>query len=627
MSIWSDLSHRVDRVFRSVAGIPEISDVLPPPVKPHYRIQQQVKRSKPIQKGIGWKDLDRTGWEDPVFNLTEIEQAIRSESYLRLAIDRHREHTLRHGWAYIGKNPKSVAYINKRMVEMSDAMRKPIEIELQQAITNLIKFSTWFLTWTRDSSRKYTSRGGLRLGRVTGLWSLNPTYMRFRRDETNTILNWYQVVDGHESDPISIDDIVCGTFDRTDGFVFGTPYLLPVLDDVMAWRRFEEVSDRLVRKFAFPFYHHKIGTPETGPEEFDDGSSEMDDAEVAIAGMATDGHLITSARHEVVVLGAKDTAIDMKPILEYWENRVIAGAGVTQLDLGRGNTANRNTGQILSQGAVQRCGEFQSSFATFFNFYILDELLLEGGFTLEPENRVYLHFPPIDQEAKRSEETHMVDMFAKNAITATEMRTEIGREPMTAAQFKDTYFELFAKPEALIKAIDESYTNPGSGSKAIATKSRPENQYGRKPTKTRITKDTLLDILDTAVIDTERAKLCIMQIMEDAVSEYNQQFGTSVYLGSNILNGFMEDCFKPAVTRMLELDSVDAYTELLITAAYNYAYARSGQIASDKSFVKWKITDAACEHCRRLPSFKIRRFTLGQVVPLHSMCVDGLEFL
>jgi len=605
---------------------------------------RKVVRAKgkvtPKQKAYNWTNISRPGWEKPLYDLVEVEQAIGSEAYAARSIDKHREHVLRHGWSLTGRNQKAREYILKRFRELSEAMGRPIEGEIRQAICNFISLSNFFLVWTRSRTEFYTSRFGKRRGKLTGLFSMNPVSVRFRRDKRNRILEWYQVIDGHTDEELKPHNVIHGAFDRRDGFILGRPYILPVLDDILTWRRFEEITEILAHKFAFPLYHHKIGDKDIPPEDYDDGTSEIAEAQAAVGGMPPEGHLFTSYRHNIEVIGAKAQAIDMHPYLEYWESRVLSGLNLSPIDLGRGDTANRATADTISKGLADRCSEFQQVFAEYFNFYVLDELLLEGGFDLTPENRVTIFFPPIDREAKRAEDTHLVFLYQAQAITHSEMREEMGRKVFDESDWKDTNWEQVVKPTALIKAVDEF---SGLGSNPSTTnKAKPTNQYGTKPTVTKVKKDSLsaqmkkvIEIHDGTTDDLTQALLSgcgvvIRERMEEAVAAYNKDNSCSTYLGSTLLRGFMEDCALPIVERVVaqkdkNLQMLDASLfDLLDGAAWNYAYARMCQIHGKHTHVVWGLTDSACDLCRKQDMMKIRRFTLGQLIPRHQKCVTHL---
>ena len=627
------LPHKTPAVIR------RILDELPAPVGTDFQPTMPRAKQRPKQNAFNWKNIKRPSWEKPNYDLVEVARAIRVESYAANSINKHREHVLRHGWDYVSRNPRARAYIIRRLAEMSESMGRPVKIEIRRAIKNFIKFSNFFLAWTRDRKRPYTSRFRIQRGKPTGLFSMNPTCMRFRRTKKNTILEWYQVVEGHDDEQMKPIDVVHGAFDQDEGFVLGVPFLLPVLDDILTWRRFEEMAEILGHKFAYPLYHHRIGTQERDPEEYDDGTNEIGEAASIVAGMEPEGHLFTSYRHEIVVVGAQQKAIDLRPYVDYWEARVLAGLNLSTIDIGRGDTANRSTAETISKGLADRCAEYQKEFALLFNFHILDELLIEGGFDLGPQNRVFMVFPAIDREARRAEETHWLLLYQGEAITHDELRILMGREAWSDEDWKNSHLK-----QVTIPVVEAGKTEPAGGgsTKSVANKAKPTNQHKTKATKTKVKRDSLLEIImqydsvhDTGLYADVIDVSC--QISEDSmrhgITRYNQEYGAQVYLGESLIKGFIQDCVAPHVTEVLKTavnpqgaaSSLTFYLQCFKTAAFNYGYARAAQVDTRRTLVRWRLTDDACGKCKAQSPMRIRRFVLGQMLPTHHGCVAGLE--
>jgi hypothetical protein len=69
---------------------------------------------------------------------------------------------------------------------------------------------------------------------------------------------------------------------------------------------------------------------------------------------------------------------------------------------------------------------------TFVNFFIINELLREGGYEplLNPRHAVYFKFREIDVDMQIKLENHAVYKYITNAITEDEMRAELGKQPI-----------------------------------------------------------------------------------------------------------------------------------------------------------------------------------------------------
>ena len=95
--------------------------------------------------------------------------------------------------------------------------------------------------------------------------------------------------------------------------------------------------------------------------------------------------------------------------------------------MGRGSTGS-NADSMESQ-AHDTVKYIQKKFSEFTEAFIINELLLEGGFNpITNENdRVYFNFNEISLDTKIKVENHMINQFQSNVITFEEMRREIDR--------------------------------------------------------------------------------------------------------------------------------------------------------------------------------------------------------
>jgi hypothetical protein len=90
-----------------------------------------------------------------------------------------------------------------------------------------------------------------------------------------------------------------------------------------------------------------------------------------------------------------------------------------------------------------------------------------------------LKFKEIDHETRNARENHAMDLFMKNGITYLELRDSLNKEALTPEKEKELYWNKFGKEQALIVAVDESYTNP-QGDNSVSEKNNPQNQYGKR---------------------------------------------------------------------------------------------------------------------------------------------------
>ena len=461
------------------------------------------------------------------YDLTEIAMAEDTEAYVRISFRKHFTTMTKNGWHPRSLNSKTLDYIRMRLNEFSLGSNIPIEEIIDNLASDLLKFSNAFLILKRDrklSSGKPTRRFGILLEPIAGVFVADPTSMQVVQDDHGNIRGWQQHIDGKNDKPFRKEDVIHITFDKKSGFVFGTPALIPVLDDIRCLRRIEELVELLVNRHIFPLYHYKVGTDQRPAQIFDNNTSEVDMVRVAVEAMPSEGAFVSSERHSIEAVGIQGKALSAEPYLDYFESRVLAGLGLSSIDVGRGDTANRSTGQLLNLSMADQCLSYQKVMARALTFYLFIPLLEEGGFPITDQNLVYFMYQIIDQEARRLEESHVNQLYQNNLLTATEARQRIGHQPFTEEEWNDLYVQRVAIPlnisdelvmakvnaqmaklqPAAEKKIGTSSTQAGAGSKKSSANSnklentnRPENQGGKKMARTRPVNDVMAALLES----------------------------------------------------------------------------------------------------------------------------------
>ena len=208
--------------------------------------------------------------------------------------------------------------------------------------------------------------------------------------------------------------------------------------------------------------------------------------------MDIDGGLVTS---NMVELKAVETnkVIDAEPYLRYMEDRVFSGMGVPGILFGRGGTANRSTGDNMSGEMSDRVKAFQRIIEILFNFQIMKEILLEGGYdpVLNPEHIVQFRFKHCDVDTQIKQEVHAIYKYEHNSITEDEMRALLGVDPITdrAKMFQTLITQANANATASnnTQSSNSKSDNKSQGTKSTNNKEKPTNQH---KTKTSPKKET-----------------------------------------------------------------------------------------------------------------------------------------
>lgn len=432
------------------------------------------------------------GFITPMYNLGEIGKTLDVESYFAASVRRHRELVMKEGWYLHGKDNEAIAYIKDRFAEIELITGEPISAVIRELLTNLIAYGNSMLILKRDPLR--SSGAAIRMFSktmqpISGLYPADPTSMAVKKNDFGRPVQWKQELwDSEKEKKFSASDVVHFTLDRKSGFTFGTPYIIPVLEDIRALRRLEELAELVTHKHTFPLFHAKVGTKDkpAGYVTAPDGSSysEVDMIGAQVDALPPEGGLVTTERVEINMLGTEGQVLDLQLYLMHFEGRVLGGLRLSGIDLGRGDTANRATAQTVTKSLVDACSEMQNVFAEMFTAKVLDILLLEGGFDLNKDTRVTLKFPDIDREEMRAHQNHGIQLFLQNAITQDELRTEyLNKEAYTDQDRKNTYFDLYAAP---------AIPNDQGSVNAIENKAKPENQNGKAETKKAVAQNNLV---------------------------------------------------------------------------------------------------------------------------------------
>ena len=459
---------------------------------------------------------NNTRFTPPVHDLSEIARAADIEPYINQSIRKHREQILKEGYILSGSDDSLVAYVRQRLFEISLLTGITTEQWLRELVTNLVMYHNAYLVFRRDekrSSGKVIQMHGKELKPIAGIFVGEPTSMEVDVDKYGTPRKWRQRIEDNNiaAGPVqeitrtfNTEDIVHITVDKKTGFTFGTPYLLPVLDDIRALRKLEEVAVIVASKEAFPLYHYKVGTENRPAIYYEGGGNEVDQTLSEVQNLPAQGYVVTSERHEIKLISSEGSALDLSPYLEYFEARVIAGLRLSPLDLGRGGGASRGTATNINKGLQDSAKDYQQVISDIVTQFVILPLLLEGGFDVFEDNLVRFTFPTIDREEERASQNHGAQLYMANAITTAEFRKEyLNKQPMSPEDEADCNrcidAELQKELARVNAAAKATSTSSGSdlGQKAVkntlSNKGQPTNQSGTKQAKSRFKANDALD--------------------------------------------------------------------------------------------------------------------------------------
>lgn len=540
------------------------------------KIQQLVQEKRRIAGKVGTYEFkgarrylgDRNVvFSQPPYDLQEIARASDVEPYINQSIKKHREKILKEGYTLYGQDEEMVEYIKKRLFEISIVTDCSTEEWVRQLTLNLVTYHTAFIVFKRDKSR---STGGIirkfgkNLQPIAGIFIPDSSSMEVCVDKYGVPIKWKQNVESlnfgtsvtKKNNEFNIEDVIVITMDKKSGFTFGTPYILPVLDDIRALRKLEELTVILASKEAFPLYHYKVGTPEKPAIRHLDNTSEVDTAIAQISSMPAQGFIVTSERYSIELVSRAGAALDLGPYLKYFEARVLAGLRLSELDLGRGGAASKGTASNIDKNLEDAAKDYQKVISDALTLKLLLPLALEGGYNVSYDNLVKFEFPMIDREEFRLRQTHGLALFQAGVISLDEYRKEyLNKKPLDPSEIMKTdtairtaiaaYFAPILNPPSPTSGSSSSSASKPSTpavSNKVSNIIQPENQYGRLPTKRRVTAndkfkqdkaqlDEFISNLTLKVTDLLNKKEVVDEDIADIKTEYSSFI--SDYLESN----------------------------------------------------------------------------------------------
>jgi len=461
---------------------------------------RQLSRVRPRTLSYKKNSYGRSSgeWQDGIYDLVEISRAADTESLLSVSFRHHRELLLKEGFKIKGTDPTALRILKLRLSEIESVSNRTFASIVREIATDLIKFHSSFLYKRRDINRSSGGRikmFGKKLDPIAALEPVDPTSMQVKQNKSGGIIGWRQYIPEQGEDvKFDPDEIICITMDKKTGFVFGTPFCLPVLDDILTLRRLEELVDVIATKFAFPLVHYKVGTEKLPAQEYTDENggfySEIDLVKDTLGTLPSEGSIVTSERHEIIVLGAEGNAMDLNPYLNYFKGRVMAGLRLSGVEVGESDSTSKGSAVVITKNMVDAVKDYQEVLADAISFYLFREILLEEGFDVNEANQVYLVFAPVDQEEQRAKENQAMALYQGHALTQDEMRDRMDMEAITDEEMKNTYLHMVEIPLAEAQGEIQRKASEAQAN-LTANKNRPANQSGKKATKTKVTKNDI----------------------------------------------------------------------------------------------------------------------------------------
>lgn len=419
-----------------------------------------VRVKKVNGRAMPYANRHRGNWFKPEYELTELQIAQDTDSFLFKAIQKKVHRFVLAGWELVGNDDSTVNYVKRRIKEIELVSGQPFDLLMTDLAHDLVRYSNcaWVKVRNKDASsgspRNYR---GKEIEPVAGYFILPFETLWFKMKKNGEIKKIMQEQPNTgETKEFFPEDVIHFYTNRKPGFTMGTPELLPVLEDIALLRRLEENIEEMIDSNLHPLFHYTVGN-DNMPERYGpDGVKESDLVRSTIEYMPSGGIFVSDHRHKINAIGSEGKALKINEYLEYFKKRVYSGLGVSAMDMGEGDTANRSTANTLSKIAIQDVEALQRHIKTFIETYVINELLLEGGYEeaiFDDNLKVQIKFGSVDKEQKSKEENQTIQLWLNKLISQKEARKRIGERPVTDSFHESSYYKLYEEPLALVKTM------------------------------------------------------------------------------------------------------------------------------------------------------------------------------
>ena len=551
--------------------------------------QDDIKKFTIKATGRSAQSNDLTAAE---YSLTEIQNAIKSDSYIKRFVTDYSQLIFKAGYNIVGENDAAAEYIRKRLRLMSFMTNESFDNLMIEIGNDLVAYSNAFLVKSR------TDFNGINLSDLTinpvydnkavgGYFRIDPSTIEIQRDTNGTIKTYQQTL-GNDTVKFKPTDVIHFYIDKEPSNAFGTPRIASALEDVKMLRRIEGNVERLIYRCLFPITQMKVGIPQQGMMATD---QEIKEAQQVVEQLVDDGLIITNEKVEFKNLGANNVALNAEPYLNYFEKRVFSALYLSTSMMGRGGV--KQDADSMEEQVHDAVKYFQKSISNFIQNNLFNELLLEGGFNpiLNESDIVYFVFNEINLETKVKVENHYLNQYQGNAITFEELRQELGRRADNIS-LDDVYANAVTQKNKmdLVWAGKGMLTPDGTASpengdpkaadkssdenKQISNTDQPENQHGKSSVNIKEFKESADDKnkITKKNIDIYKKNFSVI---------YNKFQAMRNDVCDDVKN---QDAFTIPLTRESIMKMLEKYMEKELAAGYKKAIRDCGNKNPDFTF-------------------------------------------
>lgn len=391
--------------------------------------------------------------------LKEAERATNADALIRQAVSRYAEVATRQGFTLATTNTKVEDYIIQRLFEISMASNTTFERLIFSIFTDLVRFANAFIAFKRNdktTSGKSYDYYGRALKPISGIFPIDPVHMKiilnkqsvpvlyeydplmentsllvYENDDDEKILNRY-----FNSTRKSKSACILPAYDvihfkyNGETTVFGRPFYIESLEDLIMLRKMEEQIDSMLSTGQLNATVYYVGNKDNPPK-----ADDMENVKNGLEWNPSQGVVILPGHHDVKYLQAQNIT-QLISLMEYFKNRFYSGIGLSPVTMGEPGAANRATASVNSNSMFEKVRAFQLIVSSYMQL-LFEHLILDFGLKIEkmkPEEFPVLRFPEPDVDLHVKKENHEIFKYVNNIITEEEARTNIGMSPVISSE-------------------------------------------------------------------------------------------------------------------------------------------------------------------------------------------------
>jgi len=412
----------------------------------------------------------------PEYNFVEITQLLDIESYFSRSIIKKMNVIFKEGYELYSENSRILKKVKERLYEFEYVTTTPFDLLLYNIVRELLIYSNVFIAKIRD--KKSTSAKGAKIGKkkmvpIAGFKILPTPYVVIGTDDQGVITNYYVSINNTTIEEYAPEDIIHIHKDKKPGFLYGTPEVVPVIEDIFELRRIEENVTQTIYRTATPLLIVTVGTEEHPAKVLSDGKTELDIAKQIIENAEPGSALIFPERHKIEFVGPKSATLNVKDYLAHFKKRVFAGLSMSAYDFGETDSANRGSATGLSKDFINYCKGIQQYINIFikqmFREIVAEHTTLANAYTQKYE--ITIKWGEIDTERVYKHENATAQLFLSGIITIDEARKRLNLPE--DVELEKLFFYISKSAEG----ADDNVYNEESAKEQTKSVNSPTNQH------------------------------------------------------------------------------------------------------------------------------------------------------